>query len=269
MNTVIVIPARYGSIRFPGKPLALLAGQTMLERVVCIAHRAAQQMGNTQVLVATDDARIQTHAQALKVDCIMTPTDCPTGTDRILHALTQLPNPPELVVNLQCDVPLIPVDWVVQMITALRQESVQVVTPAIQLTWELLDQLREAKTTSPFSGTTVAINQKNQAYWFSKNIIPAIRDEALLRADTLYSPVFRHIGLYGYTFSTLNEYVQLAQTPYEQLESLEQLRLLEHGYNIRIIKVTQGYYPSLSGIDTPADAERAEALLHQLGEVNE
>jgi 3-deoxy-manno-octulosonate cytidylyltransferase (CMP-KDO synthetase) len=262
-KAVIVIPARYGSTRFPGKPLALLAGKSMLERMVSLARHAAQQIADTQVLVATDDTRIQACAETLAVNCVMTPTDCPTGSDRVLHAVNQLTDPPELVINLQCDVPLIPADWVVQMINILRQESVNVVTPAIQLTWELLDQLRETKATSPFSGTTVVIDKHEQALWFSKMIIPAIRDEAALRKDSLHSPVFRHVGLYGYTLDMLHQYVALPQTSYERLESLEQLRLLEHGYPIRVIKVAQGRYPSLSGIDTREDAERAEALLQQ------
>jgi 3-deoxy-manno-octulosonate cytidylyltransferase (CMP-KDO synthetase) len=262
-KALIVIPARYGSTRFPGKPLALLAGKSMLERMVSLARDAARQVADTEVVVATDDARIQTCAEALAVNCVMTPTDCPTGSDRVLHAVNQLSDSPELVINLQCDVPLIPADWVVQMIDTLRQEQVSVVTPAIQLTWALLDRLRETKTTSPFSGTTVIIDRHEQALWFSKTIIPAIRDEAVLREESLHSPVFRHVGLYGYTLDMLRQYVALPQTPYERLESLEQLRLLEHGHPIRVIKVAQGRYPSLSGIDTPEDAERAEALLQQ------
>lgn len=268
MRSVIIVPARYGSTRFPGKPLAMIAGKTMLERVCAIAMHAAKDAQDTDVIVATDHQLIADHAEQLGVQWVMTPEACPTGTDRALAAIDELSYRPDFIINLQGDVPLTPPDFIKAMLDEVHSDAtIQLVTPVTQLSWQELDILREHKKTTPFSGTTVAIDAQRNALWFSKNIIPAIRNEEKQRKTIALSPVYRHIGLYGYRRELLETYVTLTQTPYEHLEGLEQLRLLENGYPIRTVKVDYRGRASMSGVDTPQDAEMAEALIELHGEL--
>lgn len=259
MHAVIVIPARFESKRFPGKPLALLHGQSVLSRVVQQAQKAAQHCGQTTVLVATDDARIVDHAQALGVPVVMTPTDCSCGTQRVYMAVERFypQDTPDIVINLQGDAPLTPPAQIEALIQALRANTtLQVVTPVTRLSWQQLDALRAAKCSTPFSGTTVIIGPNQEALWFSKQIIPAIRVED--RNHPL-SPIYKHIGLYGYRLSFLQEYVTWPESFYEQLEQLEQLRIIENKHTIYTIEMDNT--TESIGIDTPEDLERAHIIL--------
>ncbi|MDD3370898.1 MAG: 3-deoxy-manno-octulosonate cytidylyltransferase [Alphaproteobacteria bacterium] len=268
MRTVIVIPARYGSTRLPGKPLALIAGQTMLQRVVQIAQAAAKGNRDIEVVVATDDERIAKHAGEIGVAHVMTPESCPTGTDRAQAAVAQLKVRPDFVLNLQGDAPLTPPDFVSAMIDAFEKEPADLVTPVTQLSWEQLDKLRESKKTTPFSGTTATFDEKTGlAFWFSKNILPAMRKEADLRAKSPLSPVWRHIGLYGYSSAMLEKFPSLPEGKFEKLEGLEQLRVLEHGFRIRCVAVDYAGRANMSGVDSPEDIARAEALIAKHGEL--
>jgi 3-deoxy-manno-octulosonate cytidylyltransferase (CMP-KDO synthetase) len=268
MRTAIIIPARYGSTRLPGKPLAMIAGQTMLQRVVKIAMAAADGRSDIEVVVATDDERIAKHADELRVPYVMTPESCPTGTDRAQAAVAQLAMQPDFVLNLQGDAPLTPPDFVRAMIAAFEKEPADLVTPVTKMSWEQLDKLRESKKTTPFSGTTAAFDEKTGlAFWFSKNIIPAMRKEADLRAKGSMSPVWRHIGLYGYSRTMLEIFPKLPEGKFEKLEGLEQLRVLEHGYKIRCVPVDYAGRANMSGVDSPEDVTRAEALIAKHGEL--
>ncbi len=268
MRTTIVIPARYGSTRLPGKPLAMIAGQTMLQRVVRIAQAAAQRDPNTEVLVATDDKRIMRHAEELSVASVMTPESCPTGTDRAQAAVTHLITPPDFVLNLQGDAPLTPPDFIRAMIDSFAENPADLVTPVTQMTWAQLDKLREDKKSTPFSGTTVTFDEKTgMAFWFSKNIIPALRKEKELRGKSELSPVWRHIGIYGYSRAMLEKFPTLPEGKFEKLEGLEQLRVFEHGYKIRCVPVDYKGRASMSGVDSPEDIARAEALIAKHGEL--
>lgn len=268
MKSLIVIPARYHSSRFPGKPLAMIAGKTMLQRVVDIAHQAVTNIPDAQAVVATDDERILAHAKELNVRAVMTPKSCETGSDRALAACQQMNEIPDIVVNLQGDAPLTPVSFVSAVLTTLINDpDVNVATPIVKLNWQELDALRQQKTTRPFSGTTVTINQQGQALWFSKCIIPAIRKEEDLRKTGEDSPVYRHVGLYGYRYQTLQQFVKLPAGQYETLEGLEQLRLLENGISIQTVTVNYDELPSMSGVDTPEDAKKTEQLI-LAGETN-
>ncbi len=263
MKTLIVIPARYGSTRLPGKPLAKIAGQTMLSRVVNNARNATNKFDNTEILVATDHEEIITHCNELDIPSVMTPVECPTGTDRVLSAIAQLETKPDFALNLQGDVPLLPVTVIEEMLEIIQKEAktLEVFTPVHQLSWEALDRMREAKKVSPFSGTTVTLNTNFDALWFSKNILPAIRKEEQLRQKGNMSPVWRHIGLYGYRLDILKQYAALEESTYEKLEGLEQLRLLENNIKIKAVPVQIPEGALLSGIDSPEDLERAEKAL--------
>jgi 3-deoxy-manno-octulosonate cytidylyltransferase (CMP-KDO synthetase) len=271
MKTTLIIPARYASQRFPGKPLAKIAGKTMLARVCEIARSAIASMPTTtttpqtQILVATDDQRIVSHAQDLGVAAIMTPKECPTGSDRVLAAIDQLPeaDQPDYVINLQGDVPLTPPHFVRTLLQVLQADAgIEIITPVVQLSWGALDALRDSKKITPFSGTTAMV-QDGHALWFSKNIIPAMRNEGALRQASALSPVYRHIGIYGYRLDVLRAFVGYPVSHYEQLEGLEQLRALTHGHKIRAVPVDYGEYPAFTGIDSPEDAVRAEKLLQE------
>lgn len=264
----VIIPARYGSSRFPGKPLAQISGKSMLQRVHDVAKLATKNIQHADVYISTDDERIKEHAQSLGAQVVMTTEDCQTGSDRALNACAQLSDIPDIVINLQGDAPLTPPAFVQSLITTLLSDTeIDVATPIVQLSWPALDSLRQRKQTNPFSGTTAIIDKQQNALWFSKQIIPAIRNEQKLRNSQPLSPIFRHIGLYGYQFSALKKFVHLPEGYYEQLEGLEQLRMLESGLKIKTIKVDYQNYPSMSGVDTPEDLKLAEALIEKHGEV--
>lgn len=267
METAIIIPARYASTRLPGKPLAMISGQTMLQRVVRLAFAAAEGLDNVLVIVATDDERIVQHCEEIGVTSIMTSKDALTGTDRVAAAVKQLKKV-DFILNMQGDAPLTPPDFLRKMIEAFAADPTDVVTPVTQLTWKQLDNLRQNKLTTPFSGATAVFNEKTgNAFWFSKHIIPALRKENELREKSDYSPIFRHIGLYGYSYEMLEKYPTLPESHFEKLEGLEQLRILENGYTIRCVPVDYQGQASMSGVDSPEDLIRAEALIALHGEL--
>lgn len=264
MKAAIVIPARYGSTRFPGKPLALIGGRSMLSRVVDIASAAAAAHPGTDVMVATEDKRIADHCAQIGVACVMTPDDCPTGSDRVLAAANLSGKKYDVLFSLQGDAPFTPPAAVGAMLAAFAANPRhEVVTPVVRLRWPELDALREAKKTTPFSGTTAVIDGAGRALWFSKTILPAIRGEDKLHAAGDFSPVHQHLGLYAYRADILEKFVSLPQGHYERLEGLEQLRLLENGIAIHTVTVAVDSGLAQAGIDSPEDVARAEALLQR------
>ncbi len=266
MKTAIVIPARYGSTRFPGKPLAKIGGVPMLQRVVEIGRKAAAQYPDCTLLVATEDERVEKFCAEIDVPCVMTSDNCPTGSDRVLEAVRKSAADAEFIFGLQGDAPFTPADAIPKMMDVVHKDKdVEVITPVIRLRWTELDNLREAKKITPFSGTTAIINAQENALWFSKNIIPAIRKEDKLKEQSEFSPIHQHIGLYGFRRDVLEHFVKLPQGDYEQLEGLEQLRLIENGISIRCVKLDVAAGLAQAGIDSPEDIERAERLLQNAG----
>ena len=264
MRTLIVIPARWGSTRLPGKPLADLAGKTLLQRAAEVGAMAASRRADTRMVVATDDARIADHARSLGHAVATTAADLANGTARALAAARAAAEPPALVINLQGDNPFTSPATLLAMIDALAAGAA-VATPVVALDWEGLDRLRRHKERSPFSGTTCVRDPAGRALWFSKQIIPAIRDEAGERTRSRLSPVFRHVGLYGYTLDALEAFCAAPMSTYERLEGLEQLRFFELGLAVQTVPVAT--HPlSMSGIDTAADLDAARALLAAHGE---
>ena len=261
MKTAIIIPARYASTRFPGKPLVNIGGQSMLSRVAAIAQQAASKIKNVTIAVATEDSRIENHCKQIGIQCVMTSDACKTGSDRVLEAAQHLGGDFSFVVGLQGDAPFTPIEAPLKMLEAfIGDPSLEVVTPIVQLRWSELDALRESKKTTPFSGTTCVTDPKGKALWFSKNILPAIRKEQDLRKNE-FSPVYQHIGLYGFRFDVLRKFVTLPEGQYERLEGLEQLRLLENGISIQTVTLEVNAGMAQAGIDSPEDVERAEKLL--------
>lgn len=264
MTNLLVVPARWGSSRFPGKPLAPIGGRTLLERVVDLGRRAIRDSPGTHLLVATDHPAIAEHAASLDCPAVITDPAITSGSGRALAAARQLAERPRHVINLQGDAPFVPAEAVAGVIAALATGA-DCATPVVQLDWPALDHLRDQKRTTPFSGTTCVRAPDGRALWFSKAVLPAIRDEARARAGSPLSPVFRHLGLYGYTFDALKRFETAPPSAYEQWEGLEQLRLLEQGIAIQTVVIPPPRI-AMSGIDTPEDVCRAEALLAAHGD---
>lgn len=194
----------------------------------------------------------------------MTDSAIATGSGRALAAALSQSQIPQFVVNLQGDSPFQPQGALAAVIAALRAGA-EVATPVIGLDWPALDALRDHKVRSPFSGTTCARDEDGRALWFSKTIIPAIRGEEVLRAQGPLSPVWRHVGLYGYRLGALQRFEATAPTALETLEGLEQLRLLELGIPVTTVEVPPAVFDS-SGIDTEADITRVEGLIAKHGD---
>ena len=264
MSILIVIPARFGSTRFPGKPLASIAGRPMLERVIRAA-RAGGAGWPCELVVATDDERIAALARSAGAASVMTDPALPSGTDRAEAALRAVGERFDFVVNLQGDAPFTPPAHIAAVIQAGARGGAAVATPVVRLDWEGLDRLRAQKALRPFSGTTCVCDAGGRALWFSKTILPAIRDEAGLRAAGAPCPVLRHVGLYGYTPEALRRFVAWPLGQYERLEGLEQLRFIEHGTAIRTVEVVSGPL-AMTGVDTPEDLAEAEALIARHGD---
>ncbi len=259
-ETLIVVPARFGSSRFPGKPLADLAGRSMVTRVAARARAAAETLADARAVVATDDHRISDHCAASGFEAVLTDPGLASGSDRALAAAERLGVRPGLIVNLQGDAPFTPIAHVRAVVEALSGGDADAATPVIRLDWPALDALRAAKQSTPFSGTTAIVGQDGRAIWFSKTILPAIRNEAALRVRGPLSPVRRHVGLYAYRYETLAWFVSAPEGAYERTEGLEQLRLLENGRSIACVDVGA---PEIStgGIDTPEDLARVQRLV--------
>ena len=276
MNVAIIIPARFDSTRFPGKPLAIIGGKAMLEHVYERAVKAKEALqeqtkSNITICIATDDARIESFCHDKDMRVIMTSKKCRTGSDRVLEAAESVQKDIrngskteeiDIVLNLQGDNPFVSSEAIEAVLkTLINNSDTHVATPVIRLSWENLDRLRKQKRQAPFSGTTVTIKKDGKAFWFSKNILPAIRKEDEDRKTEEKSPVFRHIGLYGYRLETLKQFKAMDEGYYEQLEGLEQLRFLENGIDIACTEIDEASVPPISGIDTKEDLQNAQQLI--------
>lgn len=258
MRLVAIIPARYASTRFPGKPLASVKGVSMLQRVWASAKAAS---GVSDVYIATDDERIANHATGFGAEVIMTAAAIENGTLRALAAAAAMPAAPSHVINVQGDAVLTP-PWIISAIAATHaaHPETPIVTPATRLSADAYQHFLAQKKISPASGTTVTFDKEMNALYFSKNIIPHVRDGA----DN--PPVYRHIGMYGYRYDALQVYPTLPEGPFEKAEKLEQLRALENGLKIKIALVDyRGRTPW--SIDSPADLVAAEKLIEVEGEL--
>lgn len=239
----VVIPARYASTRFPGKPLFPLAGKPMLQHVW---ERCARAKGIEQVIVATEDMRIAEAAFAFGAEVAMTSDQCRSGTDRVAEVAKKLKGFTH-VINVQGDEPLVDPSTVTKLARAMAQSrEIEMITSA--------SPFEPGDDVSNPNAVKVVVDKKGDALYFSRSPIPYVRNPAPgLR-------FFRHQGIYGYTLKVLFQFVKWKPTLLEISESLEQLRALENGVRIRVVEVK-----GLSiGVDTPADAEAVTPLLEKL-----
>lgn len=259
MKSIIVIPARYGSSRFPGKPLAAITGMTMLERT----WRIARQSGADRVVIATDDSRIEEHAGTFGAEVVRTSHDCANGTERAYEAVSQLDDAASIILNLQGDAVLTP-PWVLSdVISAMKADpSVRIATPAVKITVAQYQDLAAQKAAGIVGGTLVVFNKHMDALYFSKSPIPFLRTTTPGEEP----PLYRHIGLYAYTKTALKEYLDLAPGALEKVEGLEQLRALENGISIRIVLVDYRGRTHWS-VDSPGDVARVEEIIAAQGEL--
>jgi len=257
MDAAIVIPARYGSTRFTGKPLHKIAGLSMLERVWRIA-KAVKDCH--RVVIATEDDRIVTHAKSFGAEAVLTPESCTNGTERMAAAVEVAQIEESILLNLQGDALLTP-PWVLEAMIAEMKGSpdVDIVTPAVELVGASLESFRQHKLITPASGATVVFDRERNALYFSKAIVPYMRHAGI-------ASTYRHVGLYGYRRESLAHYITLSPTPLEQTEGLEQLRALEHGMKIRVVVVD--YKGRTHGaVDAPEDIALVEAIIAREGEL--
>ncbi|HWD17991.1 MAG TPA: 3-deoxy-manno-octulosonate cytidylyltransferase [Verrucomicrobiae bacterium] len=238
-----IIPARYGSTRFPGKPLALIARKPLIQHVV---ERCQKARSLDEVIVATDDTRIWEVAQNF-CRAEMTRPDHPSGSDRIAEVVQNFQC--DAVINIQGDEPLIDPAVIDAVAAALSQEEMSTAaTPLTDLAE--LDNPNIVK---------VVVNAAGRALYFSRRTIPFVRDAASGAEQLAAFPFLKHLGIYGYRRAALLRLVRFPVSPLERAEKLEQLRALEFGIQMAVVKVK---YDSI-GVDIPADVKKVEQFLQQ------
>jgi len=262
VNNVILIPARYASTRYPGKPLVQLKGTSgvskpLIQRSVEAARRVS---GVSGVFVVTDDERIADACRAVQVGVLMTSPDCRNGTERCEEALAQLHNP-DLVINFQGDALLTPPYFVDALIERMKTDDVGVATPAMRLRSSEVRVLQEEEAAGRVGGTTVVTDNGDRALYFSKRLIPHLPERAL---SGEMSPVRLHIGVYAYRPAALKAYVETAPAELEELEGLEQLRFLAAGIPVAVVDVEPPEF-ALRELNNPEDVGPIEEALARAG----
>jgi len=258
VNTVILIPARYASSRYPGKPLVELRGSGGIPKpLIQRSVEAARKIGGVnQVFVTTDDERIADACGRFGAGVIMTSPECRNGTERCAEALAQL-HQPDLVINFQGDALLTPSHFVEALIERMRRDDIEVATPAMRLRSEEVRTLQTEEAAGRVGGTTVVTDNAERALYFSKRLIPHLPAGAL---DQPLSPVLLHVGVYAYRPNALAAYAQTPPTQLEQLEGLEQLRFLVAGIPVAVVEVQPPLF-ALRELNKPGDvAPIPEAL---------
>lgn len=269
MDTVIIIPARYASTRYPAKPLALLKGangaeRSLLERSVMAGRRAVEEAGGgIGLYVATDDDRIAAEARRIGAEVIMTSDSARNGTERVAEAVKNAGLTPEIVVNLQGDAPLTPPSFVTTLIAHMRKTpATGIATPILRCDEEAVRNFIADRAAGRVGATTVVANRLGQALYFSKEVIPFTNGKGVVGGEV---PVFHHVGLYAYRPTALAAYGGWEPGPLETLEGLEQLRFLENGHPVVVVEVSA---PGAKfwELNNPSDVPLIEAYLKQMGQ---
>jgi len=263
MNVQILIPARYQSTRYPGKPLVDLKGASgsakpLIQRSVEAARRVA---GVSGVFVTTDDERIAEACGRFGVGVIMTSPECRNGTERCAEAMAQL-HEPDLVINFQGDALLTPPGFVEALIARMAEDSdALVATPAMRLRSSEARLLQEEEAAGRVGGTSVITDASGYALYFSKRLIPHLPKAAL---EGAMSPVRLHVGVYAYRPEALERYVAAPVSELETLEGLEQLRFLVAGVPVAVVDVETPPF-ALRELNNPEDVAPIEDALKEAG----
>ncbi|MDR2233792.1 MAG: 3-deoxy-manno-octulosonate cytidylyltransferase [Tannerella sp.] len=250
MKFLGIIPARYASTRFPGKPLADMLGKTMIQRVY-------EQVQHTvdQLYVATDDTRIEAAVNAFGGNVVMTSAHHRSGTDRCFEAFSLLGSDHDVIINIQGDEPFIQPEQIELLKSCFLTSETQIATLAKPFDASCDAEKELSNPNSP----KVVFNKNMEALYFSRSVIPYIRGQELSQWPDAHV-FYKHIGLYAYRAETLKDIVRLPQSSLELAESLEQLRWLENGYRVKVA-VTR---LETIGIDTPEDMDNALTFLYSL-----
>jgi 3-deoxy-manno-octulosonate cytidylyltransferase (CMP-KDO synthetase) len=246
INLLGIIPSRFGSSRFPGKPLIDLNGKSMIERVY---EQAKKSKVFSEIIIATDDARIADHAVSFGALVILTSPDHPSGTDRCMEALQKYSGRirPDFVINIQGDEPLLDPAQLEILAGMLNQDT--------ELA-SLMSPIHNEEIIVDPNTVKVVINNKKEALYFSRSPIPYLRDQSNTEKTKIH-PFYKHVGLYAYRVDILQKICKLKPSGLELAESLEQLRWLENGFKI-YMGITEK--ESMS-VDTPEDAEKVRQIL--------
>ncbi|MBN1823586.1 MAG: 3-deoxy-manno-octulosonate cytidylyltransferase [Endomicrobiales bacterium] len=236
-----IIPARYASTRFPGKPLALIKGKTLVQRVWLRAKKARSL---DDAVIATDDARIFSHAKKIGAKAVMTPKTCASGTDRLCAAAKKIKGGHDILVNIQGDEPLIAPGTVDAIVGGLKKDRSLVCATAAY-------ELKNKKDINDPNIVKVVFDDNYMALYFSRYPVPYPRGA---QNTTKY---FKHLGIYGFRRGFLKKFSSWKQTRLEKAEKLEQLRILEKGYGIKVVLSRR----DSSGVDRPGDVKKIERLL--------
>lgn len=261
MQTVIFIPARFQSQRFPGKPLAVLEGasgekRTLIER----SWLAAKAVGGVDaVYVLTDDDRIAEASRAFGADVLMTSSEARNGTERCALGVHALDAVPDIIINLQGDAPLTPPHYVEALIDAMADRSVQMATPVLKTDAPHLAKFQADRKAGRVGATTAVFGVNKNALYFSKEIVP-FYDNA--PSDAV--PVYHHIGCYAYRADALQAYAKLEIGALETREGLEQLRFLEHGMPVRCVEV-EARGRAFWELNNPSDIPLIEEIMKKEG----
>jgi 3-deoxy-manno-octulosonate cytidylyltransferase (CMP-KDO synthetase) len=239
VRVVGVIPARFASTRLPGKPLQEIVGKPMIQHVY---ENASRSKTLEDLLVATDDERIVAAVEGFGGRAVLTSRDHATGTDRVAEVVRGMDV--EIVVNIQGDEPFVHPGMIDEVVAPLLED------PALPMCTSM-HEITDAKDFSNTNVVKVVVDRSGNALYFSRSLIPYPRRTEGHRA-------FEHIGMYAYRRDFLLAYAAMPQTPLEKLESLEQLRVLENGYRLRVVETREDYIPL--SVDTQEDLERARAL---------
>ena len=265
MRTVIVIPARYESSRFPAKPLAMLRGaRGAAKPLVQRSYEAACAVpGIAAVYVATDHPAIADAATGFGAAVLMTSPDCRNGTERCAQACAALADPPDVVVNLQGDAPLTPAYFVTDIVAALTaDDTLAMATPAIRCDAAHVRALQADEAAGRVGGTSVVVDAQGRALYFSKRLLPFLPEGAI--EDGAATPVRLHIGAYAYRPAALAAYAATPPSALERLEGLEQLRFLDAGIAVRVVDVASPPW-QVWELNNPSDTAPIEAALAAMG----
>jgi 3-deoxy-manno-octulosonate cytidylyltransferase (CMP-KDO synthetase) len=246
MKSIAIIPARYSSNRFPGKPLVEVGGLPM---VVFVWHNILTSKLLNRVLVATDDIRIAEVLTKYDVPFVLTPKEIPTGTDRIYEAYKRLNEKFEIIVNVQGDEPLLlgsDIDYLLENFDINTYDVASFVT-----------KINDNEELSNPNNVKVVLGCNNQAIYFSRSAVPYLRDVEFNKWLS-YCDFWKHIGIYAYKEQALEFFIKTEQSNLELMEKLEQLRLLEHGFKFQCIQLNK----KLIGVDTPEDLEKVKIMLN-------
>lgn len=244
MNVLGIIPARYASTRLPGKPLMLIHGKTMIERVY---DQSLKAKGIHKLVVATDDLRIEQEVKRFGGNVVLTSPLHKTGTERCAEVLSVLNSEFDVVVNIQGDEPFINPKQIEEVLACFTKPTTQIAT--------LVKTIEDLKELSDPNRPKVVLNCAGEALYFSRQIIPFVRDNTI-ESHLKQGLFYKHIGLYAYKSDVLKHIVTLLESPLERSEKLEQLRWLEHGFKIQTA-VTE---IDSQGIDTEDDLNKANQL---------